>query len=140
MAQRLRCALVLEGFLKTFGIALLSLISVGSGLAAHLPRLSHSFPVDREKAFAGMPHRQVSEIVPNQIRIKFMPRVAEQIAFARPVGDMPHTVLFGGATQISDLTFLSRIAKTGWTLWSVPPKTNLQNLVASLRKEEGVVY
>lgn len=78
-------------------------------------------------------------IIPNQVRIKFTPTEAARMAATRPIGDMGHTVLSGGATGIQDLTFLSRIGKTGWTVWATPNGADTKAVAASLKSEPNVI-
>ena len=52
---------------------------------------------------------------------------------------MGHTVLGGGATGVNDLTFVSRIAHTGWTLWATPAGTDTKKLAGALRSQSGVI-
>jgi len=112
-----------------------------AGAFAATPTLRNAhFPLDKKKIFAGMPTRLVSETLTNQIRIKFSPELAQRIAFNPPRADLSHVALMGAATAIGDLTFLSRISHTGWTVWSIPVPTDVDALLASVRKESGVLY
>ena len=79
-------------------------------------------------------------VIPGQIRIKFTQAEADRMASTRPVADVGHTVLGGGATGLADLTFVSRVPHTGWTLWATPPETDTMRLATLLRGQPGIVY
>ncbi len=126
--------------MNRLGYVFASLAFVSSALAARPTLRNAGFPVDPRKVLAGIPSRLVSETLTNQIRIKFTPEVAEKIAYNLPKADLTHAMLAGAATGISDLTFLSRISQTGWTVWSIPVPTDVNALLGSVRKEQGVLY
>src|SRR5580658_3372917 len=105
-------------------------------VSASAAPLTHA---QRHYKVPGMAGALPDVIIPNQIRIKFTPTEAARLAATRPVGDMAHVVLAGGATSVDDLTFVSRIASTGWTLWATPSGTDTKALAATLNGQSGVI-
>ncbi|MHB8636265.1 MAG: S8 family serine peptidase [Fimbriimonadaceae bacterium] len=115
----------------------LILAVVGLGVTSVASQLPH---ISGRSRVPGIAASLPDVIIPNQIRVKFTQAEAARIASIRPVGNMGHTVLSGGATAVEDLTYISRIANTGWTLWATPAGTDTKQLATKLRTEPGVVY
>ena len=122
-----------EGLIRFALILAVIAAALSANATLHLPGTHRS-------KVPGVPADLRDVVIPNQIRIKFTPADAAQIAAGRPVGNLGHTVLNGGASSIADLTFISRIAHTGWTLWATPPGTDTVQLAAQLKTQSGVLY
>lgn len=108
-------------------------LALALSLGAGKVEAQNNFPLKR-KPIMSMPSGKMTELIPGQILVKFSPSRAEEIQ----KNQVAQALVADGA--LGQAVFRSRIAKTGWTVWTVDPRTDLWALSRELMNRKDVAY